>query len=292
MAVPDLTLFNRMAFALDNTTSSLQQVQQQMASGKKVNQPSDNPMAFAQASVLSAQNSALSNDTLLGQQVQAQLSTADNALSSAANSINSAITIATEASDAVTSTSSMAGLGSQVESILQQIIGAANSQYGGTYLFAGNQVATAAYDSSGNYAGDHGTNSVTFSDGTKVQTSFDGTSIFGDTTSGIIGTLTSLAAALNSGNKTAVAATLSQLQAGLSTIASARGNLGTAMSSVTSMLNNASAESTTIQTSLSNLVDADVAQEAAHEQETLLEQQALVSLGSSLSKIPLVNILA
>jgi len=292
MAVSDLTLFSSMAFALDNTTSSLQQIEQQMATGKKVNQPSDDPSAYAATDILNAQNSALSNDNLLAQQVQAQLSTADNALSGVTNSINSAISIATEGADANTSVSSMATLGAQVQSILQQVIGAANSQYGGTYLFAGNQVQTSPYDSSGNYSGDNGTNSVTFSDGTKVQTTSDGSSIFGGEASGIMGTLTSLASALNSGDRAGVAASLSQLQAGLATIASARGNLGISMNAVTSMTTNATAESTTLQTSISNLVDADVAQEAAQEQQTLLQQQALVSLGSNLGKIPLVNILA
>ena len=54
-------------------------------------------------------------------------------------------------------------------------------------MFAGNQVQAAPYDSSGNYAGDSGTNSVTFSNGNQVQTNFDGQSIFGDTSSGLIG---------------------------------------------------------------------------------------------------------
>jgi flagellar hook-associated protein 3 FlgL len=292
MAVSDLSLFTSTAFALDNTTSNLQQIEQQMATGKSVIQPSDDPTAYASADILSAQQSALSNDNLLGQQVQAQLSTADNALSGVATSINSAISIATQGSSGTVSTSDMATLGSQVESLLQQVIGAANSQYGGSYLFAGNQIENPPYDSTGNYSGDNGSNSVTFSDGTSVQTNFDGSSIFGDSSSGLIGTLTSLASALNSGNQSAVAAALPQLQDALTTVATARGNLGTGMDAVTAMTNNATAESTTLQSSISNLVDADVPQEAAQEQQTLLQQEALISLSSSLAQVPLVNILA
>ncbi|HVN27729.1 MAG TPA: hypothetical protein VMT64_04545, partial [Candidatus Binataceae bacterium] len=213
MAVPDITLFNSLAFGLDGTTSSLQQIEQQLATGKQVNQPSDNPLAYASAQELTAQNSAVSNDLVLAQQVQAQLNTASNALSNVANSINSALSIATQGSDASINTTQMATMGSQIESILQQVLGAANSQYGGSYLFAGNQVQAAPYDTSGNYSGDSGTNSVTFSSGVKVQTNLDGSSIFGAPTTGLIGTLTSLASALNSGNKTAVAAALPQLQA-------------------------------------------------------------------------------
>ncbi len=186
----------------------------------------------------------------------------------------------------------MATLGSQIQSILQQVIGDANSQYGGSHLFAGNQVTAAPYDSSGNYAGDNNSNAVTFSSGTTVQTNFNGQSIFGDSTSGIIGTLTSLATALNSGDKTGVSAALTQLQSGLSTIASTRGTLGINLSSVNSLVNDANSQSVTLQSSISNLVGVDIPQAAAQEQEALLQQQALVSLGSSLGKIPLVNILA
>jgi flagellar hook-associated protein 3 FlgL len=292
MAVSDLSLFTSTAFGLDNTTSNLQQVEQQVATGKRVNQPSDDPTAYASADILSAQASALSNDNLLGQQVQAQLSTADNALSGVATSIDSAISIATEGSSGTVTSSQMTSLASQVESVLQQVIGAANSQYGGSYLFAGNQIESPPYDSTGNYSGNSGTNSVTFSNGTSVQTNFDGSSIFGDSTSGLIGTLTSLASALNTGNQSAVAAALPQLQDALTTIASARGNLGAGMNMVTTVTNNATAEGTTLQSSISNLVDADVPQVAAQEQQTLLQQQALVSLSSSLAQIPLVNILA
>jgi len=257
-----------------------------------VNQTSDNPAAYASAQVLNAQESAVSNDLVLGQQVQSQLTTASNALSDVSTSIDSAISVATQGADSSISTSEMATLGSQVQSILQQVIGAANSQYGGSYLFAGNQVQAPPYDANGNYSGDSGSNSVTFSDGTQVQTNLDGSAVFGNATSGLIGTLTSLESALDSGNKTAVAAALPELQTNLAGIAAANGNLGISLSSVSTLLSNATSQSTTLQSSISNLVDADVPQVAAQEQEALLQQQALVSLGSGLNNLPLVNILA
>jgi flagellar hook-associated protein 3 FlgL len=292
MAVSDITLFSSLAFGLDGTTSSLQQVEQQLATGKQVNEPSDNPLAYAGAQVLTAQDSAVSNDTVLAQQVQSQLNTASNALSDVTSSVNSAISIATQGADSSINTTEMATLGSQVESILQQVIGAANSQYGGSYLFAGNQVQAAPYDTNGNYSGDGGSNFVTFSNGTKVQTNVDGSSIFGDSTTGLIGTLTSLASALDSGDKTAVAAALPQLQTNLAGIAAANGSLGVSLSSVSSVLNDATNENTSLQASIANLVDTDVPQAAAQEQQTLLQQQALISMGSSLSQVPLINILA
>jgi flagellin-like hook-associated protein FlgL len=153
-------------------------------------------------------------------------------------------------------------------------------------------VQTPPYDSSGNYSGDTGTNSVTFSNGNQVQTNFAGQSIFGDTGSGLIATLTSLASALNSGNQAAVSAALPQLQTALTNIATSRGNLGINLQTANNLVTDATAQSTTLQTQISNLTGVNLAQAATNEQEALLQQQALVSMGSELGKIPLVDILA
>jgi flagellar hook-associated protein 3 FlgL len=291
MAISDLSLFSSAAFALDNTTASIQGVEQSLASGKQVAVPSDNLVNYAQAQLLSAQSSAVTNDINIGQQVQGSLTTANNALSDVANWLDSATSIASQGSDGTISTSQMATLGAQVQSILQQVTNAANTQYAGAYLFAGSQTSTPPYDSSGNYSGNSTNTFTTFSDGTQIQSTFDGQAIFGNATTGAIGALTDLANALNSGNKTAAAATLSQLQTALASVSSATGAVGVNESSMQTFLTNATNESTTLQTSISNLTDTDVAQAALQQQQLMLQEQALVSMASGLGKISLVNIL-
>ena len=292
MAISDLSMFNSMAFALDDTTSRIQNIQQELASGKRVVQPSDNPVNYGQARLLSARASAIQGDINTGPQVQGLLATADNALDSIGNWLNSAISIATQGADATISPSQMASMGAQVQSILQQVIGAANTQWAGASLFAGNQTNTTPYDAAGNYAGDAGTNFATFSDGTKVQTTFDGSAIFGDAGNGAIGALTALANALQAGDKVATANTLSQLQTGVASVASARGNVGINEIALQTLLANAGTENTTLQGSISDLTDVNVAKAALDQQQALLQEQALVSMASGLGKIPLVNILA
>ena len=215
----------------------------------------------------------------------------DNALQSVSNWLNSAISIATQGADGSINTSEMSTLGGEVQSILTQVIGAGNTQYAGSYLFSGSQTNTAAYDSTGNYLGDAANTYTTFSNGTRIQSTFAGQGIFGDSANGAIGALTALANALNAGNKTAVSATLSQLQSSVQSIATASGNVGVNESSLQTFLTNAGSESTTLQTSISNLTDADVAQAALDEQQAMLQEQALISMASGLGKIPLVNIL-
>ncbi|HLX37452.1 MAG TPA: hypothetical protein VKR29_06600, partial [Candidatus Binataceae bacterium] len=165
MAISDLSLFNSMSFALDQSTSNLQTIQQQLASGKQVSEPSDNLVNYGEAQLLSAQASAVNNDINTGQQVTGVLTTADNSLSEVGNWLNSAISIATQGADGSVSTTQMSTLAAQVQSILQQVIGAGNTQYNGQYVFGGSQTASAPYDPSGNYTGDSTANFATFSDG-------------------------------------------------------------------------------------------------------------------------------
>jgi flagellar hook-associated protein 3 FlgL len=240
---------------------------------------------------LSAQASGLNNDINTGQQVQGTLTSADNALSEVGNWLNSAISIATQGADGSVSTAQMTTLAGQVQSILQQVIGAGNTQYEGQYMFGGNQTTSPPYDMNGNYTGDSNTNFATFSDGTRIQNAFVGSTVLGTPTTGVIGALTALNTALQAGDKTATAATLSQLQTAIQNVATARGVLGVNEQALQNFLTNANNESTTLQGSISNLTDVDTAQAALNEQQAMLQEQALSSMASELGKIPLVDIL-
>jgi hypothetical protein len=137
--------------------------------------------------LLNTQQSAVSNDLSLAQQSQGRLTTIDNTLSTVADAINS-ITTATQGADGSISASQVQTLATQAQLILAQVIGSANMQYEGAYVFGGNQVLTPPYSASGVYSSDNSTNSVTFSDGTTVMT-FAGPSVFGDSTSGLVSSL-------------------------------------------------------------------------------------------------------
>ena len=82
-----------------------------------------------------------------------------------------------------------------------------------------------------------------------------------------------------SSSKTATAATLSQLQT-VQNVATARGNVGINESSRRTYISNANAQSTTLRATISSLTDTDVAKAALSQQQTLLQEQALISLAS------------
>jgi flagellar hook-associated protein 3 FlgL len=206
--------------------------------------------------------------------------------------INSAIANANEGANGTVNASQMTDIAQTVQGQLAQLIQSANTNYAGVYLFGGDQTQAAPFSAAGVYAGDANTNSASFSNGAKIQVTFDGQSIFGNPTSGAIGAMTSLVAALNAGNQTAVAATIPQLNAALQQIASANSSIGTSVNNASALATNSTSAVTTINNSINQVAGADVAQVAINVQEDTAEQQALVSLASEIGKMPLINILA
>jgi flagellin-like hook-associated protein FlgL len=125
-----------------------------------------------------------------------------------------------------------------------------------------------------------------------MQLNFNGQSIFGDATTGPIGVLTALTTALNAGDKNAVAATLPQLQASIQQIATARAEIGTTINTASAEATNGNNNLVTLASAINDVSGTDIAQAAMFLQEQSVEEQALVSLGSELSKLPLIDILA
>lgn len=292
MTVSNLNVFTSLSSALDSTLNSLQTGEAQLATGKRVNQPSDDPVAYAESALFATQQSAITNDQTLASTVQGRMSSTDNLLGQVSNEVQSAIVTATQGADGAVNASQMQTLAEQVQGILSEVISAANFQYAGGYVFGGNQVTTAPYSPAGVYSGDANSNSVTFSNGIKVQLTFNGQSIFGDNTTGLIGTLTSLVSALQSGNRAAVSNSLPQLQTALQQIAATRSTVGISLNSLNNISTNTGSELTALAAAQQNLTGLDVAQAAMRVQEIELQQQALVALGSAIGKMPLINVLA
>jgi flagellar hook-associated protein 3 FlgL len=292
--VSDIFFANSVAQDLNNVFDNIQNIETQMATGLAVNQPSDNPAAWGEAQILALDDSALSNDGTLAGAALNRLQAAGSALQQASQALEQAISVATEGSNGTLSTSDLSSLASTAQGLLTQLVSAANFQYDGASEFAGTASNTPAYNSLGDYQGNSGSNAVTFSDGTSVTLAFDGKQVFGDAASstGAMGAVSALIAALESSSPSAVAATLPQLQNALTTLSNFTAAVGGYQQLLQSVQAQASATGTQLQNSESNLVDANVATDATSLALAQLQQQALVSLASSIGRSSLVNVLA
>jgi flagellar hook-associated protein 3 len=140
----------RVANDVPDILASIQQSQQvlqtdlqQVATGQRVNQPSDDPAASAKLAVSLAASAQVDQYTQNISDVSTQLQTADSALSSVVTSLTSAVSLGTEGANGTSSTSDKQGIATQVQAILSNVVSQANTTYQGSYVFGGSSTATA-----------------------------------------------------------------------------------------------------------------------------------------------------
>ncbi len=260
---------------LTNINSALDRedtTQEELSTGKKINQPSDNPYGTSLALQL---NNQISNLTTYSNNVTdgtgwAQAGNA--ALTDITNSVQRIRELVVQASNGTQSQGDMSADADEVNQLIDQIKQDANTQYNGQYIFSGSATGTEPYPagSSDAYAGNTGQVTRTIGPNTSLAVNADLSSVLGtgQTTSGqpagdgqLLNTLRNIADDMQSGNSSALSATdLSQLDTNLNSLTGLTANVG----ATTDRLQMASSRIQSLQASdaqsLSNTQDADMAQ--------------------------------
>jgi len=115
---------------------------QQLSTGLRVNQLSDDPTASANMVVSLADSADIDQYTSNVSTLIPQMQPADSAISSIVTALNSAVTLGTEGANGTNNTQDKQELASQVQSILTTVVGQANTAYNGVYVFGGSESTT------------------------------------------------------------------------------------------------------------------------------------------------------
>ncbi len=144
MRIATSTLYNEQSSSIDNLYATYQTQGQQLSTGKSLNAPSDDPTVIAQDLTVRADNSVQKQLGKNFTDLTNQLTTVDGALSNVTSALQSARNLAVEGASDTIDASQRADIGTQIDQILNEVIGFANSQYNGKYVFAGTNVPTTA----------------------------------------------------------------------------------------------------------------------------------------------------
>ena len=124
--------------------ASLSQLQQQenitlaqMASGKRVAKPSDDPAAAGSLVQVLSQSSQIDTYTRNATTLQSNLQLADSALNSVVTALERASTLGINAANATLSDSDRSAIAQELKGIQDQVLSLANTSSQGTFLFAG-----------------------------------------------------------------------------------------------------------------------------------------------------------
>jgi flagellar hook-associated protein 3 FlgL len=198
--------------ALANAQQEQNTAMLQMASGRRVNIPSDDPSAAAILIQNQAQSDQADQFLRSADSVQAQLQTTDSTLNSVVLALQRAISLGVQGATGTLSDANRASLVSELQGIQEQLISLANLSFQGQFVFAGTAtqtqpfVADSAQPSGVRYDGNAGTNTVAVGSGLHMQVNLPGSQIFTAVGTDMFQAVQNLIGALqaNSGADTAV----------------------------------------------------------------------------------------
>jgi flagellar hook-associated protein 3 FlgL len=266
----DPNMVPNMLAAIQQSELSLQTALQQVSTGKSVNLPSDNPAAEADMVQNTIETANVDQYTQNVSSVLSSVQTADSALSSVVTSLTQAVSLGTEGANGTNSAANQQAIATQVQGILSSVVSQANLSYQGAYVFSGTASTTVPYTADPSspsgyaYNGNNDVNSVQIGDQLNVQVNLPGSQVFSNSSNNVLGSLSSLVTALQSGNTSAISTATNAVSAALSYVSQQRVVYGNAESQVNAQETYLQQETVNLSSQATSLVGVDMATAATN----------------------------
>ena len=282
-----------MLTAISQAQKSEEVAVQELASGKKVTTPSDDPVAAAAM----VQNNDETERTDQYQQnistVTSMLQTADSALSSIVTQVTNAIGLGVEGANGTESSANQQTLAQNVQGIANEVLQMANTSFHGSFVFAGTATTQAPFTmdpttSAVTYNGNSSANSVPVGDGQNITVNVPGSQLFQNSGANIFASLQQLVSALQSGNQTDIGNATNQVQSALDYLNQQRTFYGDTENQLNNQGTYLQQVTVNLQTEQNNLVGVDISTAAS---ELTQSQTAYTAAISALGKVMSTNLL-
>jgi flagellar hook-associated protein 3 FlgL len=294
MRINEQQVVSDLLYSLGQDRQSIDQLQEQISSGKVVNTPSDDPTLNQRLMLLQDQinqNNSY-NDNL--QYAQSFLTMQESALGSAVTTLTNIKTMMLSAAND-SNPQDQQNYGTQLGQYITQLVDLANSKYGSKYIFGGTQTTAQPFfmNSTGtsvsvNPNGIDGALNVDvgfqISEQYNVtgQEAFNGGQLFND--------LIAIENKLNSGTAP-TQADLTTVNNDLNSMISSNAKAGAMLNRVQLIQSQLSSQTQSLTTTMSNLGDTDIASAVIKMQQQQTTLNSALQTGAQLIKLSLVNFL-
>jgi flagellar hook-associated protein 3 FlgL len=129
-------------YQMQQTKQAVATATQQVSTGLRVNQLSDDPAASANMVVSLAAEATVDQYTSNVSSVLPRMQSADSAISSIVTSLNSAVTLGTSGASSGSLSANQKSVATQVQSVLDSVIAKANTSFSGVYVFGGSETTS------------------------------------------------------------------------------------------------------------------------------------------------------
>jgi flagellar hook-associated protein 3 FlgL len=284
--------------ALQQSQSSLNTALQQVATGKRVSQPSDDPAASAAMVQNGIDTANLDQYTQNITTVQTTVQAASSALNSVVTSLTQAVSLGTQGANGTNSASNLQTLATQVQGILNSVISQANTSVNGTFVFGGTVLGQTPYTADASsptgytYNGNSDSNAVAVGDRLNVQVSLPGSQVFSNAGNNVIGALSSLVTALQSGTSSSIATATTAVSSAISYIGQQQGFYSNVQTQLNSQETALQQDKVTLTTQATNLVGVDMATAATELSQAETANSAALAAAAKVLPVTLLNYLS
>lgn len=241
--------------------------EQEIATGRRINKPSDNPSESARLMRHDLRLQRVSQFARNNDNAKLWVGTADQALQTGANYLERARTLAVQAgNDTTLGAQEGRAIAADVRSIAQGMMAMANTKISGRAIFAGTADSDGAYDATTlAYVGDAGQVTRALDTDETVVVGYHGPDIFGDANPGdpmngnVFEMLGALADAIENGDNTQIRAGIEAVDAAMARVGTVQGRVGAASQQLDAAETRQNAEKLNTEEHISKIRDVDIA---------------------------------
>jgi flagellar hook-associated protein 3 FlgL len=265
-----------------------------LATGSRINKPSDDPAGAAQMVSNTAQSSQA--DTFLRSitSLNGLLQTADSTLSSVVTALQRAISLGVEGANGTLSDSDRADVANELAGIKQQLLSLANTPYQGEFIFSGTStvqpfVADATSASGVTYNGNAGTNSVEVGQNYLLQINQAGSQLFTSASGNVFQSISDLIHALQTNNS--IGSAVSEVSDAFNHITGQRVFYGNALNQLQAQQNYLNSEKVDLAAAADSVSATDIAATSTAFTQSQVTIQADLAVMSRISQASLFDYL-
>ncbi len=281
---------------MNQSQTALNTAVEQLATGQSVSEPSQGPTASAEMVENTLETGNVDQYTQNVSAVLSTVETASSVLSNVVTQLTQAVSLGTEGAGGIESTSQMQEIASQVQGILTTVVSSANTSVSGSYLFSGTgttapYTADASSASGYSYTGNEDSVSVAVGDNLNVQVNLPGSQIFSASGNDVLGSLSSLVTALQSGSTSQIETAVNSVDSAISYVGQQQAFYSNAEDQLNAQDDFLKQETVTLSTQATDLVGVNESTAAVNLQQAETENDSAEAAAAKVLPNTLLNYL-
>ena len=222
MRVANKSIFEAVKYQLANITEEMSNANLVVATGKRVNKLSDDPVGMAQGLTI---KTTLANIEQLKRNVSlgnSWLTASESAMNQAQNIVSGLKALSVQMASANTSVAQRTSAAQTVQNLQDELVALANTEVGGRYIFGGTKTDTIPFSSDGTYNGNNDAFTIKSDKNATMAVGIDGSTVFED----LFTTLSAFKTALENNNVSGIQNAMTSLDTDFDTITNKISDVG------------------------------------------------------------------